>query len=316
MKISAYIPCYNVERYIEPTIQALLDQTLPPEEILIIDDGSRDRTIEIASKCPVRIIRHKTNKGLAAGRNTAFANARCDFVAAMDADAVVKRDWLERLSEAFVGPSVAGSGGRLLENYRDTPADEWRATHLGQDLGEQRIEIIWPTPKRLGGFGSLYRKEAVAKVGGYNERYRTNYEDVDLCERLLRAGYKLVFDPRARAHHMRQDTVSSVIRTAWRWDFYSHYFNGGYNNIPLKVLMNFRASRVKMMQHVKDHKRSLLWIDSLLPWAHSYWDLRYGFSSERLPAVDADENALAMYLPRPFRARRRSSSAQSTDPSN
>jgi hypothetical protein len=48
-----------------------------------------------------------------------------------------------------------------------------------------------------------------------------------------------------------------------------------------------------------------LWIDSLLPWAHSYWDLRYGFSSERLPAVDADENALAMYLPRPFRALRR-----------
>jgi hypothetical protein len=60
-----------------------------------------------------------------------------------------------------------------------------------------------------------------------------------------------------------------------------------------------------MMQHVKSHKRSLLWIDSLLPWAHSYWDLRYGFSSGRLPVVDADENALAMYLPRPLRALRR-----------
>jgi GT2 family glycosyltransferase len=305
MRISAYIPCYNVERYIEATIQALLDQTLPPDELLIIDDGSKDRTVEIASKYPVRIIRHETNKGLAAGRNTAFANARCEFVAAMDADAVVERDWLERLSEAFTDPAVAGSGGRLIEQYRNTPADEWRALHLGQDLGEQRIDIVWPTPKRLGGFGSLYRKDAVEKVGAYNERYRTNYEDVDLCIRLLRAGYKLIFDPRARSHHMRRDTTSSVIRTAWRWDFYLHYYNGGYNSIPLKVLMNFRAARVKMMQHIASGKRSLVPIDLLMPWAHSYWDLKYGFSKDRLPRVEADETAIAMYLPRPLRALRR-----------
>lgn len=305
MKISAYIPCYNAAAYLEPTIQALLNQTRPPDELLIIDDGSTDRTVEIASRYPVRVIRHESNRGLAAGRNTAFANARHELVAAVDADVIVEPQWLETLAEAFSDDAVAGSSGRLLEDYRDTPADSWRAAHLAQDLGEQRIEMAWPTPKRLGGFGSIFRKEAVARMGGYDLRYRTNYEDVDLCTRLLRAGHKLVFDPRAVAHHMRRDTGSSIVRTAWRWEFYSHYYSGGYNNIALKVLLNFRYARVLVWQHLKEGKPELLQVDARLPWLHTYWDLRYRFSRERLPAVEADARAMDLYLPWPLRSLRR-----------
>ena len=305
MKISAYIPCYNVADYIEPTIQALLKQTHPPDELLIIDDGSTDRTVEIVSRYPVRVIRHESNRGLAAGRNTAFANARYELVAAIDADVIAEPRWIESLVEAFTDQGVAGSGGRLLEEYRDTPADSWRATHLSQDMGEERIEIVWPSPKRLGGFGSIFRKEAVERMGGYDPRFRTNYEDVDLSLRLLRAGYKLVFDSRAVAHHMRRDSVSSIVRTAWRWEFYDHYYRGGYNNIALKVLLNFRWARVLAWQHLKKGRAELLLVDSRLPWVHSYWDLRYGFSRERLPQVAADEQARELYFPWPLRSWRR-----------
>jgi len=307
MKISAYIPCYNAAEYIAPTIEALLNQTRPPDELLIIDDGSTDHTVEVASRYPVRVIRHESNQGLAAGRNTAFANARHELVAAVDADVIAEPQWLETLAEAFTDDAVAGSGGRLLEKYRDTLADCWRAMEMCQDLGEERVEIVSPMPKRLGGFGTILRKEAVERVGGYDLRFRTNFEDVDLGTRLLDAGYKLVFDPRAVAHHLRRDTVSSVVRTAWRWDFYMHYFSGGYNNVALKLLLNFRHARALAWRHIKQGKPELLRVDGRLPWFHSYWDLRYRFSSDRMPPIVADPRAMDLYFPWPLRLLRRRS---------
>jgi glycosyltransferase involved in cell wall biosynthesis len=301
MGLTVYIPCFNVESYIEASIRCLLEQTRPPDEILIIDDGSTDRSIEIASRFPVRVIRHERNRGLAAARNSAFANANHEFVGAIDADVFAEREWLERLLAHFDNGRVAGAGGRLIEQFRDTPADAWRAMHLSQDLGEKRIDMEWPSHRRLGGFGTILRKRAVEQVGGYNEAYRTNYEDVDMCERLLRAGHKLVFEPLAVAHHQRRDTLSSIVRTAWRWDFYSHYFHGGYNNIWLKVLFNFRSARVYAWKHIRMGRPSLLAIDARLPWVHSRMDLQYYFSPARLPHVEASPDLSADYFPRPFR---------------
>ncbi len=305
MKISAYIPCYNVARYIGPTIEAMLAQTRPPDEFLIIDDGCTDGTLDIAAKYPVRIIRHDKNRGLAAGRNTAFANAKYELVAAMDSDAVAEKEWIESLLDAFKDTRVVGSGGRMIEKYRQGAANAWRTQYLVQDLGETRFEIEWPSHKRLGGFGTLYRKEAVLAAGGYDEKYRTNFEDVDMCIRLLQAGHKMVFEPRAVAYHLRQDTVRTVLRTSWRWEFYIHYFNGGYNNLPLKLLHNFRWARAMMWNDWRAGRKSLLGVDALMPWYHSCEDLKYGFSPKRLPPVHAEGPNAELYFPRPIRALRR-----------
>ncbi len=301
MELSVYIPCFNVERYIETSIRCLLNQTRPPDEILVIDDGSTDRSIEIASRFPVRVIRHERNRGLAAARNTAFANAKYELVGAIDADVFAEPDWLERLLAHFDDERVAGTGGRLIEQFRDTPADEWRFLHLCQDLGEKRIDIEYPSHRRLGGFGTILRKTAVAGVGGYNERYRTNYEDCDMCERLLRAGYKLIFEPLAVSHHQRRDTVRSIVRSDWRSEFYTHYFHGGYNNIWLKLFFNFRTARVLAWKHIRMGRPSLVAIDARLPWVHSLMDLQYYFSPARLPRVEASPDESAVYFPRPFR---------------
>src|SRR5215831_14943417 len=83
-KISVYIPAYNVADYLPRCLEALFAQTLPPDEILVIDDGSRDASAEIASKYPsVALIHHGTNKGLGAARNTATRAARNELVASL-----------------------------------------------------------------------------------------------------------------------------------------------------------------------------------------------------------------------------------------
>jgi glycosyltransferase involved in cell wall biosynthesis len=301
MKLTVYIPCYNAEKSVGDTLRSLLDQSRQPDEILVIDDGSTDKTVEIVSKYPVRLLRHDRNRGLAAARNTAFINASYELVGAVDADVYPSRDWLEQLLLHFDESHVAGTGGRLIENFRQTPPDAWRSIQLCQDLGEQRIIIEGTSHKCIGGFGTIFRKSAVQEIGGYNERYRTNYEDVDLCKRLVRAGHKLIFEPKAVAYHLRRDTVGSVIRTAWQWDFYLHYLKGGYNNIWLKILFNFRFARVLVWNHIRSGHFSLLPIDLRLAFQHSVMDLRYYFSPARLSHVDPSSSKSTIYIPWPFR---------------
>src|SRR6185503_18295272 len=105
--VSLYVPCYNVERFIAPCVEAALQQTVAFDEILIVDDGSTDRTAEIAARYPVRIVRHERNQGLAAGRNTGIREARNGLVAALDTDCVADRRWLEVLLEEMADANVA-----------------------------------------------------------------------------------------------------------------------------------------------------------------------------------------------------------------
>ena len=87
--ISVYIPAYNVAEFLPKSIECLLAQTLTPDEILVVDDGSRDASAEIATRySKVTLIRHEQNRGLAAARNTAFRSARNEFIASLDADCV------------------------------------------------------------------------------------------------------------------------------------------------------------------------------------------------------------------------------------
>jgi GT2 family glycosyltransferase len=197
----------------------------------------------------------------------------------------------------------------LIEANHSRPADAWRAIHMTQDLGLERIDIEPPSHRRLGGFGTIFRKEAVLGVGGYNENHHTNYEDVDLCARLLAAGHKLVFDPRAIAYHQRRDSIRSVIRTFWHWDFYFHYFRGGYNHIWLKVLLNFRSTRALVWSHLRSGRFLLLLVDLPLPWVLSAMDLRYHFSSRRLPKVVVAPTQSDVYIPWPFRKLRKGRAA-------
>jgi glycosyltransferase involved in cell wall biosynthesis len=318
-KVTAYIPCFNGAVYLPDTISAIFNQSRPPDELLIVDDGSTDNTAEIAAKYPVRVIRHPQNQGLAAARNTALANAVYPLLAAFDADAVADRQWLSSLLEHFHDPKVAGAGGRLVEHFCVAPPDLWRSLQLGQDLGESLIEISSPMPKRLGGFGTVFRTDVLREIGGYDLRFRTNYEDVDACARILQAGYKVIFDPRAVMRHMRRDTFSSVLRTSWRWDFYSHYFSGGYNYIFLKLLYNFRFALVLLRQHAAARCYSLFPLDAALPFVHCYQDLRYHFSGQRLPPVvpHPDSAVYPLYFPKPFRGLlRRSRAASPADPSS
>ena len=191
-RVSLYIPCFNASGYLKECLEAVLKQTYPIYEILVIDDGSTDDTLKIASTFSVRCISNERNLGLAAVRNIAIRQAKGDLIASLDADCSPDPFWLQRLMEDITDERIAGAGGRVLEKEGGL-ADIWRKNHMPQDWGKDRII----NPQFLYGANTLFRKNSLEAVGLYNEEYKTNNEDVDISTRLRQKGFSLVYDPQA-----------------------------------------------------------------------------------------------------------------------
>lgn len=257
MKITLYIPCYNVEGDIGRCIEGVMKQSYPIEEIIIVDDGSTDRTVAIASQYPVRIIKHEKNKGLATARNTGVLNAQSEFVASIDADCEPNPDWLERLVGKFDSDNVAGVCGRLLEKYSTEIPDKWRAIHMRQNHGERFLK---EAPSIFGN-NNLFRKEAIISVGLYDERYRTNYEDMDLSKRLRKRGYRLVYDPDAIVWHYRRDTIRSVLEAKWRYRGFGTRVKPNLLNLIGYTIGYFGVSSLNLVRDFLKGDFSLIPID-------------------------------------------------------
>jgi len=94
-RICIYVPAYNVATMLAKVLDGIMAQTAKPDEILVIDDGSSDNPAAIVEHYPaVTLIRHVVNKGLAAGRNTAFSSTQCEFVGSLDGDVIAAPDWV------------------------------------------------------------------------------------------------------------------------------------------------------------------------------------------------------------------------------
>jgi glycosyltransferase involved in cell wall biosynthesis len=210
--VSVYVPCYNSGPYLERVLRAVFAQTVPPDEVIVVDDCSQDRSVEIAERFPVRIIRHTVNQGLAAARNTAVRAARNELVAAVTHDAAPEPEWLERLVPHFEDPKVALGCGKLVEGVQTRLADRWRAAHLAQHWGDAALE----DPPTVYGANTIVRRSAVLEAGGWDVRQvRTYHEDGHIYFVLRGRGWKAFYEPAARCQHLRTDSLSTALESFW-----------------------------------------------------------------------------------------------------
>lgn len=183
-----------------------------------MDDGSTDDSSHIAERWGVNVLRHETNRGLSAARNTGIKKAAGNLIASLDADCVAHPDWLEKLEECLNEKAIVGAGGKLIERNSETVPDLWRTIHMRQHWGNRFLT----NPQFLFGNNNLFRKSALEEVGMYNEILRTNFEDVSMSENLLTSGYRIVYQPLAVVEHLRTDTILSAVRTHWKWHFFGY----------------------------------------------------------------------------------------------
>jgi hypothetical protein len=215
MNVGLYVPCYNGAAWLGECVESLLSQSRPADQVAVVDDGSTDESAAIVRRFGprVRLIQHDRNRGLAVARNSALAQIECDVIASVDADVRAEPEWLAELIAGFDSPRTAAVGGRLDEAHTSTPADRWRAQHMAQHAGDFPLS----NPPVLPGANTAVRSGVVRRLGGYDESFRTNYEDADLQHRLIERGYRCRFVPDARARHLRTDSPQSVLRTYWGW---------------------------------------------------------------------------------------------------
>lgn len=270
-RVTFYIPCFNAARYIKDCIEAVLSQTFPVDEIFLIDDGPGDDTVRIASKYPITIVKRSQKLGLPSARNVAVQKAKNEFVAAVDADCAPEPDWLEKLMDNFADKDIGGVGGRLIEKYTDSAADLWRSLRMPQHWGDKKII----NPDFLFGCNHVFRKDVITKAGGYNEKYSRSNEDGDLSRRLKKNGYKIIYEPEAKAYHLRKDSIGSVFRTYWTWHFWWHP-PSSLKNIRKRFQSKLRTAFYHWVPGDLKHSRlSMALLDAIFPFDQLYRDIRY-----------------------------------------
>jgi cellulose synthase/poly-beta-1,6-N-acetylglucosamine synthase-like glycosyltransferase len=274
-KITLYIPCYNVARFLDRTIPAVMNQSYPIEEVLIIDDGSTDDTLKVArrlaieSRYPIRVIALGANQGLAHARNVGFTEAQTEFVASLDADCIPEPDWLEKLMNHFSDQMTAGACGKLIETALYCAADQWRATHMYQHWGNKRIL----NPRFLFGHSNIYRKSAVIKAGLYDERNKTNAEDIQISLALKNLGYHLVYDPSAITRHLKTDTLSSVLNAEFRYGLAKS--KKGWIDASRRIIWHLANFMIHFKNDIAARRLAIIHISLIYPFWMIFCELKH-----------------------------------------
>jgi glycosyltransferase involved in cell wall biosynthesis len=215
MQTSIIMPAFNEERYIAEAIESVLGQTWQDFELIILDDGSKDRTLEIGQSYALRDSRVRVeshaNMGIAPTLNKGLALSTSEWVVQMHADDVMMPNRIER-QLAFVAehPELAAASSWIKHINAEGKVIARGNSPLITHEAVQKIFIA----NGLIGIchpACILRKSAVQAVGGYREQFRVN-EDADLWSRLLENGYKILVQPECLLKYRIHAGSASIAR--------------------------------------------------------------------------------------------------------
>jgi glycosyltransferase involved in cell wall biosynthesis len=206
--VSVIVPVYNGEETIAACIASLLSLDFPAEqrELVVVDNGSTDRTPDILAQFEKRIrMVRDDHPGPAAARNAGIRVAIGDLIAFIDADCRADRQWLQHLLPPLRDPSVGIAGGRI----RAFPPGN-RITSFGETIHDQQraIESAKPPYAVTANWGS--RRQVLVDAGLFDERLLRG-SDSELAYRIGR-NYRLVYCPDALVFHRHESTLRGLFR--------------------------------------------------------------------------------------------------------
>ncbi|WP_053753755.1 glycosyltransferase [Streptomyces sp. MMG1533] len=216
--VTVLVPAYNEEAGIESTVLSLLASDYPRLQIIVVDDGSTDRTADLAEGIgdPRVLVIRKPNGGKAAALNTGLGHASHDIVVMVDADTVFEPDAIHHLVQPLAHPAVGAVSGNTKVGNRRGLLAKWQ--HLeycfGFNLDRRMFEVLECMTTVPGAIGA-FRRDALMGVGGVSDD--TLAEDTDLTMALWRAGWRVLYEESAVAWTEVPTSLRQLWRQRYRW---------------------------------------------------------------------------------------------------
>lgn len=209
-RVSVVVANYNGDRTLHACLESLGRIAYPDYEVILVDDGSKDRSLEIArSHRHVIIAEHERNLGLSAARNTGIARATGEIVAFTDSDCRVDEDWLYYLVGDLLAGDFAAIGGHNLFPPEDSAV---AAAVMASPGGPAHVMLTDKQAEHIPGCNMAFYRQALVDLAGFDPIFRTAGDDVDVCWRLDQAGCKIGFSHGGFVWHYRRSTVRDYLK--------------------------------------------------------------------------------------------------------
>jgi cellulose synthase/poly-beta-1,6-N-acetylglucosamine synthase-like glycosyltransferase/peptidoglycan/xylan/chitin deacetylase (PgdA/CDA1 family)/spore germination protein YaaH len=225
--VAVIVPAYNEEKVVIETVRSILqaDRSLLDAdafEILVIDDGSRDRTADVARAAfaahpQVRVLR-KPNGGKASAINFGIAQARADIIVVIDADTVLDPKALGLMARHFSDPTIGAVAGNAKVGNRINWITRFQALEYitSQNLDRRAFEALGAISVVPGAIGA-WRRSALLEIGGF--AVDTLAEDADATIKLQRFGWRVLYEPAAIARTEAPESLLPFMKQRFRWMF-------------------------------------------------------------------------------------------------
>jgi len=217
--VSVIILNWNGRDYLADCLSSMKRQSLKDFEIILVDNGSKDGSVNLIKKHYddlVRLIRLSENRGFAGGNNVGIKEAKGKYIALLNNDTEVDREWLENLVFCMECDDRTGMvGSKVLNYYRRSEIDNTGHLiypdglnrgrgRLDKDLSQydEKIDILFPS-----GCAALYKKELLDDISGFDETFFAYGDDADIGLNGRYLGYKAIFCPKAIVYHKYSGTT-------------------------------------------------------------------------------------------------------------
>ena len=207
-RVSVVVCSYNADRTMDQCLASLEHMNYPDYEVIVVNDGSTDRTLEISERYKYCRIISQPNKGLSVARNVGAEAATGEIVAYTDSDCVADKDWLTYLVHKMEHGGLAAVGG---PNFPPPEDDLVPAAVAVSPGGPTHVLVSDEVAEHIAGCNMAFRRDVLMQLGGFDPVYRAAGDDVDICWRFQNAGYTIGFAPAAVVWHFRRNTVEAYL---------------------------------------------------------------------------------------------------------
>lgn len=212
--VSVVIPHWNREDLLEQVLRSLASQTLKPDEVIVVDNGSTDASVECACRHGARVVELGSNHGFSRAVNEGWQSAQSQWVLILNNDVELPPDFLATLLHCAAGNDVWFAVPCLLDardpnridgtfDLLSRGATAWRAGN------GQALSSLWTLPRKAWFpplTAALVRRSLFEQIGGLDERFESYMEDIDFGLRCALSGRTGVYAPDARATHLGSAT--------------------------------------------------------------------------------------------------------------